>query len=279
MGKEPFELKRHENGSELLLLTAWHGHQGVSAGFTTRWGGVSKHPYNNLNVGLHVADDSVAVVRNRTIIAEAIGIPLTQWTFGEQVHGDRVAILTAADAGKGTILRDTAIEAADAFITKEKGLCLATMYADCVPIYFYDPVNEGIGLAHAGWKGTVMRIVEKTVQAMTASFGTRADQLLTVIGPSIGACCYEVDEHVASRIWQLDLDDGVLFSTSGGKYMLNLQEVNRQLLQKAGILPSHIELSQMCTSCRTDLLFSHRKEQGATGRMLAWLGLTHSSDH
>lgn len=278
MGNEPFELKRHENGSELLHLTAWHGHQGVTAGFTTRWGGVSAPPFNNLNVGLHVADDAEAVVSNRKIIAEAIGIPLTHWTFAEQVHGDRVAIVTAADAGKGTLLRDTAIEASDAFITKENGLCLAAMYADCVPIYFYDPVNGAIGLAHAGWKGTVMRIAEKTVQAMTASFGSQVDQLWTVIGPSIGACCYEVDEHVVSRIRQLDLDDGLFFSTPGGKYLLNLQEVNRQLLQKAGILPSHIELSQMCTSCRTDLLFSHRREQGATGRMLAWLGLNHSSD-
>jgi YfiH family protein len=156
------------------------------------------------------------------------------------------------------------------------------MYADCVPLYFFDPVRHAVGLAHAGWKGTVGGIARMAVRRMTESFGSKPEELLAAIGPSIGVCCYEVDEAVAAKVRPVleeigpepEQQERVLQSgRSAGKYMLDLQTFNRLLLLEAGILSAHIELSHLCTSCNTDRFFSHRAEGGRTGRMVAWIAL------
>ncbi|MNR28150.1 Laccase domain protein [compost metagenome] len=148
-------------------------------------------------------------------------------------------------------------------------------------MYFYDPVQRAVGLAHAGWKGTVLNISMATISLMTHTFGSQPSDIRAAIGPSIGACCYEVDETVASRVRQvledtespLEEHHAIITPKGNHKYMLNLQQLNRNLIEQAGILSSHIEVTQLCTSCRTDLFFSHRKEGGSTGRMVAWIGL------
>jgi polyphenol oxidase len=272
---EPFIRHKRAAEPELYMINAWcKQFPGLTAGFTGRDGGVSEAPFNSLNLGLHVGDNPEAVIENRKRLADAVGIPFQAWTYGEQVHGCDVQQVEQADAGRGTCSREDAFQAKDAFITAEQGICLAGLFADCVPLLFVDPEHSAVGLAHAGWKGTVLRVAEHTVRAMAGRFGSRPEAIHAAIGPSIGSCCYEVDEHVISRVKQ---EAGVAgdpyYAASGeGRYMLNLQEINRQIMIEAGIMPHHIEITMLCTGCTTEHFFSHRKENGTTGRMAAWIG-------
>ncbi|MNM87062.1 Laccase domain protein [compost metagenome] len=150
-----------------------------------------------------------------------------------------------------------------------------------MPLYFFDPVHHAVGLGDTGWKGTVQQIALQMVMRMQEEYGSRPDEIRTAIGPSIGECCYEVDEHVMSRVRsivpehsQRELEAKVASaSVNPGKSMLNLKELNRIIMIKAGILPSRIECTTWCTSCSTDLFFSYRKEKGITGRMASWIGM------
>ncbi|PYI54565.1 peptidoglycan editing factor PgeF [Paenibacillus flagellatus] len=254
----------------------------VTAGFTTRKGGVSGGSLASLNCALHVQDDPAHVVENRKRLASALHVPFEAWTCGEQVHGDVVTVVTKDERGRGRAEREDALPGTDALITDRPGVWLTSFYADCVPLYLFDPVRRAVGLAHAGWKGTVLEIAARTVEAMTKTFGSSPADVRAAIGPSIGDCCYEVDGHVIGRIDEcldrLGADESVRRTVyrpaeEPGKSMLNLQEMNRQIMIKAGILPTHIEICGMCTGCRTDLFFSHRKEKGSTGRMASWIGL------
>jgi len=279
---EPFVWDQAKQASATLMrLEAWaNTDAGITAGFTTRLGGVSSGHYSSLNMGLHVGDRNEDVVRNRELLSEAIGWPFEAFTCAEQVHSDNVHIVTADDRGRGRDSRQSALQDTDALVTNVRGVLLASFYADCVPLYFYDPVHEAVGLAHAGWKGTAAEIACRTVEAMQQAFGTDPSQLRGAIGPAIGGCCYEVDGPVIGRMEELCSSfpnspavDSMIRQTPGGKAMLDLKEINRQIMIKAGILPTHIEISTWCTSCRTDLLFSHRAENGATGRMASWIGM------
>ncbi len=278
---EPFVL--NEDGQSVLYyIEKWmEQYPELTGGFTSRHGGVSRTPFASLNCGLHVGDLSEDVVANRERLADALQLPFEAFTYAEQVHSNEVVVVTAKDKGKGRASRESAIQAKDAFVTNERGIVLCLQFADCVPLYFFDPVKGVIALAHAGWKGTVLKISMDTVSTMTHTFGSDPKHIRAVIGPSIGACCYEVDGKVIERVnevlMELDADSvtrhQVVQSKDNGKFMLSLQELNRNLLLEAGILSSHIEISQLCTSCRVESFFSHRKEGGSTGRMVAWLSI------
>lgn len=280
---EPFELKQFAEGCNVLKLSGWEERYPLlTAGISSRHGGVSEVPYAGLNCGLHVGDAPDNVVRNRALLAEAAGNPFDSCTYAEQVHGKEVQVVTASLRGAGRLTREDALPSKDGFVTNVPGIVLHALFADCVPLYFYDPVKKAAGLAHAGWKGTVLQIGQTMVETMSAAYGTKPRDIIAAIGPSIGACCYEVDETVTAPVHKL-LDrlgvsetitgQSIINYKSDGKAMLSLQQLNRQIMIKAGILPSHIEISNLCTSCRTDLFFSHRQEEGQTGRMAAWIGL------
>ncbi|MFD2612820.1 peptidoglycan editing factor PgeF [Paenibacillus gansuensis] len=272
---EPFVHTAVNENMSLFYINSWmNAHPEVTAGFTSRSGGVSKQPYGSLNCALHVNDEDESVIRNRTLLAEALGLPAGSWTCGEQVHGNTVTIVEASDIGAGRLSRENAVQDTDALITNVTGVLLTSFYADCVPILFFDPVQKAAGLAHAGWKGTVQEIASNTVEAMHSAYGSRPEDILTAIGPSIGACCYEVDETVIAKVRSLQLEEPHYEDLGSGKYKVDLKGINRQILRKAGILPSHIEISKWCTGCRTDLFFSHRKENGMTGRMASWIAMT-----
>ncbi len=273
---EPFALDKKSNEPELLWLQRWMtAIPGLSAGFTTRNGGDSEREYRSLNIGLHVGDDPAAVVDNRRRVSHAAGFPFDAWTCSEQVHGDRVRTVLREDRGAGRLSRGDAFADTDAIITSESGIMLAAFYADCVPLYFVDPIHHVIGLAHAGWKGTALRIAERTIERMEEAFGTVRTELYAAIGPSIGGCCYEVDERVVQQLGiepALQLGIEPLRRKENGRYMLDLKEVNRQFMIRTGMKPNHIEQSGFCTCCSADLFFSHRGENGRTGRMAAWIG-------
>lgn len=242
----------------------------VAHGFTTRAGGVSEGSCRGLNTAFHVGDRAAHVKTNRAMACRALGIDSARLVTGNQVHGDVVTVVGEADQGKGAFSEKDALPDTDALVTATAGLPLAGFYADCVPVFLHDPVNQVVALAHAGWKGTALRIGQKTVEKMAAAFGTKPRDCLGGVGPSIGPCCYEVDEPVIDRF--RDHISGLpdLARAAGpGKWKLNLWEANRQVLLAAGLRAQNIMTACICTSCRKDLFFSYRAHKGRTGRMMA----------
>ncbi|WP_172249808.1 peptidoglycan editing factor PgeF [Saccharibacillus deserti] len=280
--REPFVRRSAENGAEIFDIEPWRHFGNVSAGFTGRKGGVSEGIYGQLNCALHVGDNPAHVAENRARVAEAAGFRFEDWTSGEQVHLAEIAIVTEKDRGRGRLDRESAFPDTDGLLTNVPGVLLTSFYADCTPLYFYDPVRQVAGLAHAGWKGTVAEIARRMTEKMTGHYGSRPTDILAAIGPCIGESRYEVDEAVLDRVRVLlekepgndscSLSD---FSKDrgGGKALLNLKELNRHLMIRSGIRPESIACTGWCTSSRTDLFFSHRQEKGRTGRMASWIGL------
>ncbi|AIQ25483.1 peptidoglycan editing factor PgeF [Paenibacillus sp. FSL H7-0737] len=273
----------------LLHLEPWRvKHKEITAGFTGRQGGASKKPYDSLNCAFHVGDAPEDVLTNRRALTKALDFKPEAWTCGEQTHGAEIAVVREADRGRGQKDRTSAFLATDGLLTDVPGVLLTSFYADCVPLYFYDPVHQVVGLAHAGWKGTVAQIAAAMVSKMETIYGSHAQDIIAAIGPSIGDCCYEVDDYVMEHVHRLEGDLSKptetastveLYRTSDtdeNKYMLNLKEMNRRIMIKAGILPTHIECTSWCTSCNQDLFFSYRKEDGVTGRMTSWIGIKES---
>lgn len=259
-----------------LHLISWENRwPRLVTGFSTRKEGMSQAPYTGLNCGLHVGDSVDIVIENRKKLAQLAGFPFRTWTCAEQVHGNQVKIVTEEEVGSGRFSHEDAIKGIDGLLTDKKGVFLASFYADCVPVFFYAPEKNIIGIAHAGWKGTTSRIVDQMLHTLKETWGVLPRDVYAAIGPSIHECCYEVNHVVMDKVYEVLGEDGnrVIKQTSHDKGMLNLQETNRILLEKAGVLPDHIEVSQLCTGCRTDLFFSHRKEGGKTGRMIAFIGL------
>ncbi|OWA36716.1 multicopper polyphenol oxidase [Saccharibacillus sp. O16] len=279
--QEPFAHLIAENGAELFEISPWQAFDGLSAGFTGRGGGVSEGMYHSLNCALHVDDQPEHVRVNRTRVAEANGFRFEDWTCGEQVHKAEVAVVTAADRGRGRNDRESAFADTDGLLTDVPGILLTSFYADCVPLYFFDPQRRVIGLAHAGWKGTVAEIARRMVEKMQAHYGSRVEDIQAAIGPCIGESRYEVNEVVMDQVRVLlEKEKGnesrslADFSEDlgGGKALLNLKELNRHIMIRSGIRPENIQCTDWCTASRTDLFFSHRQEKGRTGRMASWIG-------
>ena len=272
---EPFV--KGEDASILHLISWENEVEGLTAGFTTRIGGQSEAPYEGLNCGLHVGDLDKNVVQNRESICEKIGFPFDAWTCADQVHGNQVEIITKKHRGSGNNSLDHCIEQTDGLITAEKNILLTSFYADCVPLFFLAPEERVIGIAHAGWKGTVANISQKMLDTLVSEYQTKINTVKVAIGPSIGLCCYEVDERVIDpflKLWNASRLPEWIVPTheKSGKFQLDLKEANRYLLMERGIPANNILVSHWCTSCHTDLFFSHRKEAGKTGRMTAFIG-------
>lgn len=264
-----------ENGAQWVTFDHFSQYPGIIHGFSTRIGGVSKPPFDTLNLGLHVGDQQDDVIENRRRYCEALGLELADLTAGEQIHSDKVRVVTGKDRGCGAFSYDTAFPGTDGFVTNEPGVVLSSYYADCVPLFIFDPVQWVVGLAHGGWKGTVKRIGARTIETMADAFGTRAYDCLVGIGPSIGQCCYEVDERVILSLQAKFPEwERLVEAKENGRWDLDLWSTNRQVFLDAGVQPENIEVSHLCTSCRTDLFFSYRAENGKTGRMASIITLT-----
>ncbi|HHX51756.1 MAG TPA: peptidoglycan editing factor PgeF [Clostridia bacterium] len=246
----------------------------VKHAFTTRHQGFSQAPYASLNLGLHVGDGNRTVIENRRQVCAALELDFSGLVAAQQVHGERVAVIKGSDGGKGAMNYDETIPATDALITNCPGIPLSAYFADCVPLMILDPVVPAIGLAHAGWKGTVLRIGAKTIKMMEREYGTRPKDCLVGIGPSIGPCCYEVGEQVLEEIkssyvgWR-----ELVRELPEERWMLNLWLANSISLMESGVPERNLYFSDCCTSCRTDLFFSYRAEGGRTGRMAALIML------
>ena len=240
------------------------------AGFTNacscRLHGDSDIVSGTLNLALHVGDTCEKVLSNRKNFAEALGVEAARLTTCAQVHGSKVTVVTQELVGKGAEAFADTIQETDALVTALPDVPLLLFYADCTPVLLADPVTGIIGLAHAGWRGTVAKIARKTVEAMVQEFGCRPENLLGAIGPAIGACCYEVDDFVrnqASGYEQFFAPE----EAKPGKYMLDLWALNRYQLLESGLKPENIAVAGVCTAHNHELFCSYRAEQGKTGRM------------
>ncbi|WP_251549077.1 peptidoglycan editing factor PgeF [Neobacillus muris] len=242
------------------------------AGMTTKHGGTSKGFFQTLNMGFHVGDRIDDVVENRQKLSVLLDFPLNGWVGAEQTHDIVLKKVSRIDRGTGAESYQNAFKGTDGFYTDEPGILLTLCFADCVPLYFAAPKFKMIGLAHAGWKGTVREIARQMVQAWRNE-GIPPEEIYIAIGPSICEECYIVDNHVVNLVENIleDVDEKPYNLISDGQYSLNLRQLNRQILLKAGIPVRNILMTGYCTSCH-DLFFSHRKDQGKTGRMLSFIG-------
>jgi YfiH family protein len=213
-------------------------------------------------------------------VAEDIQFPLTHWVGAEQTHGNRIQKVSGADRGKGSSIYDSSFKETDGFYTNEKGILLTLCYADCVPLFFIAPDHGMIGAAHAGWKGTVQQIAVKMIELWGLE-GIRPQQIFVTIGPSICKKCYIVDKHVIDLVQNIlvDVEEKPYNLVKDDEYCLDLREVNRLILLKAGVPEKNISMSRYCSSCDQDEFFSHRRDHGRTGRMLSYIGWKEDSCH
>ncbi len=247
----------------------------VTHAFSTRKGGVSQGIYAQMNFAVRDGDTPENVRENYRRMASALGVEPGQMVLSQQTHTTNLRVVTRADAGKG-VIRQRDYTDVDGLLTDEPGLMLVTFYADCVPLYFLDPVHRAIGLSHSGWRGTVGGMGRKTVERMGEEFGSRPEDLLACIGPSICQSCYEVSEDVAEAFRQAfpqEEHPAILESKGHGKYQLDLWEANRRILLRAGLRPEQIQVAGLCTCCHPDLLFSHRATGSKRGTLAAFLML------
>ena len=195
--------------------------------------------------------------------------------LSRQTHTTNVRVMTEQDRGKG-MTRERDYTDVDGMITNVPGLCLVTSYADCVPLYFVDPVRKAIGLSHSGWRGTVNRMGRVTIEKMQSVYGTDPGDVVAAIGPSICQDCYEVSEDVIEsfrKSFREDQWDQLFYRKENGKYQLNLWKANEIIFREAGVKPEHIAVTNVCTHCNPDILFSHRTTGEKRGNLSALLAL------
>ena len=247
----------------------------VTQGFSTRLGGVSEGDYSSMNVSFTRGDREEAVRENYRRLGEAIGFDCESLVCSDQTHTTNVRVMTEDDRGKG-FARPKDYRDVDGMITNVPGLTLATFYADCVPLYFVDPVKRAIGLSHSGWRGTVGKIGKKTVERMEETYGSNPADIRAVIGPSICQDCYEVSVDVIDEFRQAFSEESwpeLFCEKADGKYQLNLWKANERIFAEAGIRREHMAVTDLCTCCNPTLLFSHRASHGRRGNLGAFLML------
>ena len=264
----------------LLTFAAWEELPGIRHCFSTREGGVSEGWLSSLNLRRGLYDPDENVNENFRRIAGFFGVGPDRIVCAQQTHTSNVRIVTSADAGKG-VTRERDYTDIDGLITDIPGIVLYTSHADCVPIYFYDPVRRVIALAHSGWKGTAARIGEVTIRKMQEIYGCRPEDIYAAVGPSICADCYEVSEDVADAMRTCFSEDGhetipriLAKGKRSGHYQLDLWRACARILLESGIILEHLTISNVCTCENSDELFSHRATGGKRGNQGAFLMLT-----
>lgn len=247
---------------------------GLVHAVTTRAGGVSPAPMDTLNMSWARPDDPANVLENRRRVCAALEIPIERVVQAGQIHDVGVRVVGAEDAGRGASTRASVLPPHDGLITDVPELYLFACFADCVPLLFFDPRRPAVGVAHAGWRGTMLGMGSEMVHAFATHFGTPAAELRVVIGPSIGPCCYQVGPDVIDAARSALPGEDLLFShAQGDTAHLDLWQANRAFLLKAGVLHEHIQTSSLCTMHHASDFFSHRASGGDTGRFAAIIGL------
>ena len=261
--------EREVNGVPYLSFPLLEQTGMVKHGFSTRLGGVSRGHCATMNISTTRGDDPEAVRENQRRIAAAIGVDPSDFTYTHQTHTTNVALVKEED--RGGRFPDT-----DGMVTDVPGICLVTFYADCVPLFFVDPVHGAIGLSRSGWRGTVGRMGKVTLQLMEQKYGTDPEQVVAAIGPSICQDCYEVGGDVIGEFKEA-FDEALwpelFYEKADGKYQLDLWRANEAVLTEAGVRTECIAVTNVCTHCNPEILFSHRSTGAARGNLSAFLAL------
>lgn len=240
--------------------------------FTTRQGGVSRGEFATMNLSFTRGDDPAAVLENYRRVAEALGAAPEDVVCTDQTHTANIRRVTAADRGKG-VTREKDYQNVDGLLTDEPGIVLAVFSADCVPILFADPARRVIGAVHSGWRGTAGRIGGRMIERMVGEYGCKAEDIRAAIGPSICGDCYEVSKDVAEQ-FAAGFGQAVRSGRTEGKYQLDLWQANREILLSAGLSEEHIFVTDLCTRCNAEWLFSHRACGERRGNMGAFICLS-----
>ncbi|MGE8204163.1 peptidoglycan editing factor PgeF [Heyndrickxia sp. NPDC080065] len=268
---EPFQKKEEE----FFIIEKWNNiNSNIVAGFTTKNGGNSINDYYSLNCGFHVGDELSDVQNNRQQLADKLNFSIDNWVGAEQTHGIQIEKINEIHRGKGSLNYSSSFLHTDGLYTDKKNILLTLCFADCVPLYFFAPKLNMIGIAHAGWKGTVNGIAKEMIEKWKDE-KIPLTEIHVVIGPSICKECYIVDNHVISKVnkWIDSTTNLPYKEITAGQYQLDLRKLNYTVLVKSGISPENISITKYCTSCDHNEFFSHRRDSGKTGRMLSFIGL------
>lgn len=266
-----YTMHMKRSGRIHYIAVDFPGTQCSSQGFTTRHEGVSRTPYNSLNLGLNTLDQQFNIEGNRSLLARAFGINQEALVTVRQVHGSDILVIDEPNEEYGHFL---SLES-DAIITNQPGVMIGVCVADCVPILLCDPVKKVVAVVHAGWQGTASKLVLKTIAGMKTEFGSNPGDIMAAIGPSIKKCCYQVDTPVQQAFLQAGTPwDSFVTASGDGKWQLDLAAVNRDLLLLAGLKDASVQVSDMCVCCHRELFFSYRRDEGETGRQMGFIMLS-----
>jgi len=263
------EIKQKEN-IHYLEASILAPYKKISHGFTTRHKGISRAPYNSLNLGINTDDSLQNVQGNRNLLARAFKTKTEKLVTVNQVHGADILVI---DEPNKDFSHFQKIDC-DGIITNQPNVMIAVCVADCAPILLFDPVKSVIASIHAGWKGTAAGIATKGVKSMSKIFGSNPDEIIAVIGPTIGPCCYEVDEIVKTSFVKNGLDwEACAKNINNEKWSLDISKANKDQLLSVGLKGKNIEVADQCVSCLHDRFFSYRRNSGNTGRQAGFIML------
>jgi len=237
--------------------------------FCTRHGGASREDYKSLNMSFREGDEEFRVLQNWSKLAKSFDIPLERFLVLNQVHGDGILVVGV----EGDNFSSQSELSYDAIVTNHPGLAICIKTADCVPVFIVDKAKKVVAAVHAGWKGTALAISAKVIRLMRERYGSQPQDILVAIGPSIGLCCYEVDNATAEAFQAQKNKESFLFpkASKSNKWMVDLPEANRRQILDCGIPEANIESSGYCTMCHQDIFFSHRGSGGITGRQINFM--------
>ena len=265
--------ENYKNEVRYYTFPAFDEYPEIVHAFTSRECGVSTGYYSSLNMGIHTGDDLENVKTNYRILCKTLDLNPDNIVLANLEHGNNIRNVTKEDAGAG-VFRDFPYEGTDGLLTDEPGLILTATFADCVPIFYYDPVRKVVGVAHSGWKGTAQEIGSKMVERMQSDYGCKVENIIAGIGPSIGMCCFETDADVFTEFVEFPyLDDAWFYTKDNGKFDIDLWRINLEMLLYAGIPEDNIHISGLCTCCNSDIFFSHRASGGKRGTMAGIISL------
>lgn len=266
----------HADTVPVIRFHAFDDMKFVNVSFSTRFGGISKGYLAELNLGFDRGEPDQNVEENFKRFCQSMGVSSQTLVLSDQIHETKIQVVGKEDTCQDKI--EKRLSGIDGLMTAEKNVCLATSYADCVPLFFVDPVQKVIAASHSGWRGTVGKIGAKTVQKMQQEFKSRCENIVAVIGPSICQSCYEVSSDVIKAFcdnYSAEFAQEISYCSNEKeqKYQLDLWKANKLQLKEAGLLPEHIHVSGICTCCHSKLLFSHRASGGKRGNLNGFISL------
>lgn len=264
------------NGVTFVEFKPFDRFDWIKLHFSTRLGGVSSQEFTSMNFSFDRGDDYSNVLENFNRFTATLGLTPDNCVSSKQTHTKNVLKVDRMHSGMG-VTRDRDFTDIDGLITNEKNLCLVTSFADCVPVYFVDEKNHCIGASHSGWRGTVANITEETLKRMKEEYGTNPKDVYAFIGPSICQDCYEVDDVVYNefreKYSEAEMRD-MFVVKDNGKYQLSLWMANYYNMINSGIKSENIGITDLCTCCNSDILFSHRASKGKRGVLCGFMCIT-----